>query len=876
MRAEGSWADIEKTLLGLPGCNDDLFRRLWTERGLSFASSEQAVDYFDEYSARLVCASCKLNQNLFIVLPDNSPRRPALLFATALVRSWYDTLQGEQEPGGSEPPPVIYFGTAIGIRQQLASVTVGSTGLNLSEVFSQDDLSRQGSGVGASRSRTGMAAGSTPKLPTVVTSYSPADPGAIMERHRPDWVAVDCADAPDLHWLRPLLEYAKEKGIWVVAWGHNPLSEHLDLFKSHGEVFPWPTSFSKGSTSLSKGSTTSAPDPGSPSKSLDAIFTQDVAETDVQPLVLDGATVGSLDEPLGKARRVLVRATRKSLEPLGMDALRAHWRCLNALAVLPVPLGFYESEVQDLWGLEPVAKLLRSCEVFSEACRQNYPELAQDLGEAGIHLKEAVRALEEDINPPMWEALCGMCIDSPEAGEARLLTFSGNSRKQLFSLALLARHDITQAELSEVVSTKLASLNDLRKWLRWSTNARGASEDALDLPDPDLVWHPVLAGLPSSQVTPKLTPMLTHGEVGVIVYPHQRGAFGRRASEWSSRLNPSSSLAARAVQRLGGSYTSDPEAVPSTKDRVKVKEALALDSGDGRVVGRGVPKSLWEPEEVSDSVGRLLRITEEEPEPEESFGEESIGDSEEGDSGRETWCEDALEIRFTGGRIIRFEPDTQVNVVVRNGGSTGVDRRFVRSVDAGDRLLLIHGQRRQNLYDLVISRVHRNPSVELRTALVKRWQEDFAVAYQRWKRYGERNLDQLLVLMGERGSELNNSLTLRHWLWGNTLCPQDKEDLRRLAEILDMAFVKEHYKRVHEAARYLRGLHIGLSNRMNRWLEQQVSGTAQQDDNELIDRELGLSFGDFRSSLQVLIVERTHLVQGPFLRTTLGRIGDGT
>lgn len=864
MGTESSWTEVEETLLGLPGCTDYLFKRLWTERGLSFASG-QAVDHFDEHSARLVCASSKLNQNLFVVLPDNSPRRPALLFATALVRSWYDNLGGEQESGSVEPPPIVYFGTAIGIRQQLASVTVGSIGLSLSEVFSQDDLSRQGSGVGASRSRSGKTSGSAQKLPTVVTAYSPADPRAIMERHRPDWIAVDCADAPDLHWLRPLLEYADEKGIWVVAWGHNPLSEHLDLFKSHGEIFPWPTSFSRGFTA-------GATDSDSSSKSLNTIFTQDVAETDVQPLVLEGDAVGSLDEPLGKARRALVRATSKSPGPLGKDALRAHWRCLNALGTLPVPLGFYESEAQGLWGLEPLSKLIRTCEVFTEACRKDYPELSQDLGEAGSYLKEAARTLE-DVDPPMWEALCSLCIDSPEAGEARLLTFSGNSRKQLFSLALLARYDITQSELSEV-STRLASLTDLRKWLRWSTEARGAPEDALDLPDPDLVWRPIIAGLPSSQATPKLAPVLTHGEFGVVVYPHQRGAFARRASEWASRLNPSSSLAARTVQRLGGSYSSAPEEVPATKDRVKVKEALALDLGAGKAVGTRAPKSLWEPEEVSESVGRLLKITEDEPEQEDSLGEESIGESEEEDPSRETWCEEALEIRFAGGRIIRFEPDAQVNVVVRGEGGTGVDRRFVRSVNSGARLLLIHGQRRQNLYDLVISRVHRNPSVELHTALVKRWQEDFGVAYQRWKRYGERNLDQLLVLMRKRGSGLNNSLTLRHWLWGNTLCPQDKEDLRRLAEILDMAFVKEHYKRVHEAARYLRGLHIGLSNRINRWLEQQVSGNIQQDDNELIDKDLGLSFGDFRSSLQVLIVESTHTVQGPFLRTTLGRIGD--
>ena len=69
-----------------------------------------------------------------------------------------------------------------------------------------------------------------------------------------------------------------------------------------------------------------------------------------------------------------------------------------------------------------------------------------------------------------------------------------------------------------------------------------------------------------------------------------------------------------------------------------------------------------------------------------------------------------------------------------------------------------------------------------------------------------------------------------------------------------------------------RGLHRGLSKRLNRWLEQQAAGTAAQSDDEVIDEELGLSFGDFRSSLQVLKVERTATIDGPFLRTTLGRV----
>ena len=203
-----------------------------------------------------------------------------------------------------------------------------------------------------------------------------------------------------------------------------------------------------------------------------------------------------------------------------------------------------------------------------------------------------------------------------------------------------------------------------------------------------------------------------------------------------------------------------------------------------------------------------------------------------------------------------------------------MDQRYVRSLRTGDRVMqvmLIHGQRRQNLYDLIVSRVHRVSAIGLRVALVRQWQDDLVLAYRGWKLHGDRNLDALLALMRERGSELTSTATLRQWLLRQTLCPADKEDLRRLAEVLEMGFVREHYRRIYGAASHLRGLHRGLANRLNRWLEQQAVGA--EEDEAVVDENLGLRFGDFRSSLQVLVVEGVATIEGPFLRTTLGAAG---
>jgi len=83
------WSWIADAFAELPGCNDALFRKLWAKKRLKF--DEHEVDTVDEYSARLVCATLSRCDRLFFLLPDFQSRRPALLFATALIRDWYDS-----------------------------------------------------------------------------------------------------------------------------------------------------------------------------------------------------------------------------------------------------------------------------------------------------------------------------------------------------------------------------------------------------------------------------------------------------------------------------------------------------------------------------------------------------------------------------------------------------------------------------------------------------------------------------------------------------------------------------------------------------------------------------------------------------------------
>jgi hypothetical protein len=109
------------------------------------------------------------------------------------------------------------------------------------------------------------------------------------------------------------------------------------------------------------------------------------------------------------------------------------------------------------------------------------------------------------------------------------------------------------------------------------------------------------------------------------------------------------------------------------------------------------------------------------------------------------------------------------------------------------------------------------------------------------------------------------------------LRPLDVEDLHRLAEILDLEFVREHYKRIHRAGGRLAGLHVSLSRRLNSWLSNEATDMAAGGiaDKDIIDEDLGLTFQDFRDSLLILQVKAIRKQQGFFSRDMLGQLERG-
>jgi hypothetical protein len=836
----GTW--IAQACKDLPSQNAHAFRSIWDRTLLTVNGGKTACDLIDQQSSALVWSALEREQHLLVVLPDFAEHRRAVLLATGLLYSWL------HPRSASHRQRVVYFGTHIGIREQLASVRLRSWQTNFSEVFPQHNLGRVGNSV--SGSRAAQAASGSSHTPEVTTVYAPADPQAVLDREKPDWVAIDIGDQARVPWLAQVLALARDRQIPVIGWGLNPLSDAVGVFKRTGLVHIWPLA----------GQVLHAP-LGSPGNGNGASRHQ-VAETTIQPLVLTGPAVDAVSADLRRAVQELA-ATRTNENSLPRAAVLAHWRFLRSVEALAVPVDFHEAEAQKLYGLRSFHYMRQSCKSFQGHCASGHHKIVAKLEAAEARSAAAVEAMRQ-TSPPLWRALGTLILDEPKNNETRYLTFSSRSRKQLFLLALLAYYNITESDLAEIgtVPVTLSELRDIELFLSNpdapAENTAGAYQGTV-----------LLTGVPSPHVAGNLLPCFSHRSVDVFVYEYQERSLSRRIAEWASRCNPdpeyltTSLLAVCRKERL--------DAQPPAAHRVGQRQSIEFDAGSGRKTGfKPHDRSLFHGFDAADELSKLFS---------EASGDEeastivppSVETASDGHADVDEWCSDAVHLSFEQGWYGVFAPDERLYVVISSPEGPAIEQRYISAIRVHDRVLLIYGERRQSFYDLLISRVHKHPSFALHVALVKRWQDEIAQAYYTYGRCVSSPLTSLHRALQEEGSTISYP-AVRLWLLGEILCPDDPEDLLRLGSVLQVPFVVSNYKRIHAAAKRLGGFHRALSRRLNSWLRSQALSGESSGDQDIIDADLAITFDDFRSSLMLLRVTDKHPVSGPVFKSRLGRL----
>jgi len=819
------------------------FKAIWHDGKIRFAGSSQVFDILDELSARLVCCNLFNRGQLLIILPDNEPRRPAALFATALTMSALASIQNGRVGG-----LVLYFGSTFGIRSQLSTVAISN--LSLSSVFSQT----YGKGTASEGIR------SIPTIPSVLCVYSPLDPVALVERYSPKWVAIDCGIASSIQWLRPLLEYLLTRRIPLIAWSANPLSSITKEFLSLGaKIFKWP-------------SLVVQPDLiGNNARIMHealSFFTKAPKLTEIIPCFINGEAIQKISNSFHQSQKALAEGLAKKPDRLGRDALSVGWKYLRALERVPVPVDLFDQESAQYWGINSLERLRQAFEKLILAANFATLNITGELERAKYHLESVHDAFRKSGNP-RWDALVTLCLEDIPKNHVRVLVFPNNALRIIFGFALLARFNTSENDLAEM-GVRLLSFKDIcaaleKNCLREICIKPSMKSEDIEGGIPlDTKIDFILVAMPSQALSARMSPFFNAQKLEILIYSHQIPLLSRLVSEWGEALGNDPLLVINTLSELASlgapnTYCEKMSACRLGEGRTIIG-SLSLQPKTAHVI-----KPIYEPLSELEEIALLLSNKDDDPTALEDvvLEEESERDSEE------PLVDKALEVKFQEGWRGLFPLDAQVNIVRSTSRGDKVETGFVRSLRKGDRIIYIHGQKRQSLYELLLTRVHHHPSIEIHLVLIRQWQQEIRQAFINWEKSG-RNIYDLFREMVKHGTLLETDVALRYWVRGWTMRPRDREDLRRVAGIMEMPFTLEHYQRIHAAGDRIHGLHVSLALRLNAWIQRGASVTEMTDD--LIDADTGLTFGDVRDSLILLRVESLFEVSGPFERSRLSRI----
>jgi hypothetical protein len=783
-----------------------------------------------------VCATIDANEQLLIGLPDSRVSRRSAILATGLVKTFMQSTENRRVAGS-----VLYFGSRIGIRSQLEHAYL--SGKRVTAFF-------QTSCTKGSLEQQATAAGPLPRLLCV---YSPVDPISLVNQARPSWVAIDCDEATELQWLRGLLTSLGQRRIPTIAWSSNPLSAvHQDFTETRGKRFCWP--LRSLCEHLAIGTNKIVP--------VDAVLAGRIRSKDIVPCEITGKEADEFAALVHRAEVDLSKGIKAANGRLSQDGFLVAYRLLRLLERMPVPLANYEANCGKYWGLSSIAGLSTALSKFVDALESHNPKIAGVLRTAQGAV-DAVQTLLRDQNPPLWNALIDLCIEDNPRNLERLLVFNSDSHARMFMEALATQEGTPTDALRDMHVFPMSLTAMLRRLA--AEKKEDLPTDARHIaPSDERPWTATVIGIPSDHVYRRLGPLLGTDSVEVLHYPHQRNRLTALIEYLNEALSPSTDDWTSTLSVLAGRPVNG-HPVPIRERRFRLAAVRGI-QGRGRSTVQFAPaEPLWQSGSTLNALQLLFAGDDGADESREVLPlQDDAGDAPSATNA--VIVSSAIKLSFGGGWTGLFAVEQRLNFV---GADDNLKQKLARSAVVGDRVLYILGHQQQSLYDLVVSRVHDDPEIKIHLDYIANWQREARARFSNWSRSGK-SIDDLYAAMVERGTRIQSGLAISNWCEGLTLRPRDKEDLRRLADVLDMPFTRQCYQQIHRAGDRIHGLHIQLSLRLRSWIQQGAVSTEMRD--EVIDEASGLTFGDIQDALLILKVVEVSEVPGPFYCQSLGTI----
>ncbi len=229
---------------------------------------------------------------------------------------------------------------------------------------------------------------------------------------------------------------------------------------------------------------------------------------------------------------------------------------------------------------------------------------------------------------------------------------------------------------------------------------------------------------------------------------------------------------------------------------------------------------------------------------------------------------DVVAVVFDDGRWTLME--TGSTVTRFRAGSTQPEQATpVASLRPGDRILLFDGDSRKDLLSKVIEVAVEVPALAVAAGWLAYWRQVLGSAYRRFGSYAA-----FTDALRAEGCAVQTQ-TVRLWVIGVTIGPEDDKDVRRVGSVMNDAVLRDNHREVCRGIRTLRGAHVRLGQRLSTMAMRVGSAAAAGllDGDEVVDDRSGLTVADFRESIEILTVVKLEPA-GKVPYILVGRLND--
>lgn len=179
-----------------------------------------------------------------------------------------------------------------------------------------------------------------------------------------------------------------------------------------------------------------------------------------------------------------------------------------------------------------------------------------------------------------------------------------------------------------------------------------------------------------------------------------------------------------------------------------------------------------------------------------------------------------------------------------------VDPVLATELRAGDELVLLDGDAHKTLMAKVLEVAESVPALALAGSWLSHWRSVLLAAYRDAGSY-TRLADQL----AKHGCHVQ-AQTVRLWVIGVTLGPDDPEDIYRLGQVTTDPVLLAAHGEVARAIRTLRGAHVRLGRRLAEMTRHigPIAGSGRLPADEVVDELSGLTAADIESAVTIVAV----------------------